>query len=180
MSSTTTYPAIPAPPPVNALSEIERNTRQTRNAVRFLAWLLGIVYALSMIGGIVIWVHISDAINAVNSPNSTNATSATLTAATAPVGNGITVKATGHNAFTYDDPVFGQVKVNETEHPGFDTVGATFLDGLPAGMSPGQAGTVEWYSDFSSGPHAGQYGTLTYTINTDGSGYSGTVAYPAG
>ena len=103
---------------------------------------------------------------------------ATVTAAGPGASNSVQVKTTGKNAFTYTDAMFGPVKVNETSHPNFDTVGATFTGGQT--MTPGQTGTVEWYSDFgSAGPHAGQYGTLTWTVNADGTGYDGIVTYPA-
>ena len=49
-------------------------------------------------------------------------------------------------------------------------------------MTPGQTGDVQWYSDFlatSGSPDAGQYGTLHWVVNAAGTGYDGTVTYPA-
>jgi hypothetical protein len=46
---------------------LERNTRQTRNAVRYIAWFLSIIYAFGLIGGIVIYTEIASAISNSNS-----------------------------------------------------------------------------------------------------------------
>jgi hypothetical protein len=114
------------------------------------------------------------------------ANAATLTAGSGNP-NGVIAKMTGNNnPAVYVDPVFGPVKANETSHAAngghaaFDTVGVTFTGGQV--MTPGQSGDVAWYSDFqpgSSSPEAGHYGTLHYTVNADGTGYSGTATYPA-
>ena len=91
------------------------------------------------------------------------------------------------NAITYQDAVFGLVQVNETQHPNFDTISAKFVDGQTAaslGMQPGQTGTVGWNSDFGTNQSSTKSvhpltGTLTYTINADGLGYTGQATYPA-
>jgi len=109
------------------------------------------------------------------------ASSANAATPTAGPGNGITSNTlTGNKsgAQTYQDPVFGLVKVNETQHPQFDTVSAKFVGTQTAaslGMYPGYSSTVGWNSDFGS--HSGQTGTLTYTINADGTGYTGQATY---
>src|SRR2546430_6993974 len=87
-----------------------------------------------------------------------------------PASNGQVGQVTGHNAANYQDPVFGHVQCNETQHPAFDTVSCKFVDGqlLPAG----QTGSVGWNSDFGNKSiHSGVTGTLTYTVNPDGAGY---------
>jgi hypothetical protein len=86
---------------------------------------------------------------------------------------------TGKSAAQYTDYVFGQVQVNETQHPKFDTVSAKFIDhtAFELGMTPGQTGTVGWNSDFGAGSIHPATGTLTYTINADGTGYTGQVTY---
>jgi hypothetical protein len=107
------------------------------------------------------------------------------TAASASTGpsNGQTTQQTGGSAANYQDPVFGHVKCNETQHPKFDTVGCTFLDGQGSGgYQPGQTYTVGWNSDFLNSGH--QTGVLTFTITTDSAGnvtgYSGQATYPNG
>ena len=113
------------------------------------------------------------------------APAAHASALTAGPGNG-TVSAsntlTGNksDAQSYNDPVFGPVKVNETQHPAFDTVSAKFTGGQT--MTPNQPGQVGWNSDFGSAALRGhtQTGLLTYTINADGTGYTGQVTYPNG
>jgi hypothetical protein len=107
-------------------------------------------------------------------------TTGTAFASTGPASNGQVGQMTGNNVKPYNDPVFGWVKVNETEHPKFDTVSAKFTDGQTAtslGMWPGETGTVGWNSDFTNPTHPGT-GTLTYTINADGLGYTGQATYP--
>ena len=103
---------------------------------------------------------------------------ATLTAATSTSqpGNGMTGKGTGKNAFTYTDD-FGPMRYNETQHPAFDTVSGTFTAGQT--MTPGTTGSTPWISDFTSGPHAGQLGTMVYTVNASGTGFDGQATYPA-
>lgn len=103
---------------------------------------------------------------------------ATLTSASVsasqPGGNGVQGKFTGNGAKTYDDGwYFGNVKYNETQHPKFDTVSGTFLSGLPAWATPGQSYDVQWQSDFGTG----QVGNLHFTINLDGSGFTGQATY---
>jgi hypothetical protein len=95
---------------------------------------------------------------------------------TAGGSNSISAHLTGKGAATYPDAVFGNVKVNETSHAKFDTVGATFIDGQT--MTPGQTGSVGWNSDFANSGH--QTGVLTWTVNADGTGYSGQATYPNG
>jgi hypothetical protein len=100
------------------------------------------------------------------------------TATAGPGSNGTTNNTlTGNKSpdQTYVDGVFGKVKVNETQHPAFDTVSAKFVDGQT--MTPNTTGQVGWNSDFGS--HAGVTGTLTYTINATGTGYTGQATYPA-
>jgi hypothetical protein len=128
----------------------------------------------------------------------TPAHAAALTASvgTAGPGNGQAGHITGKNALVYDDGVFGWVKVNETQHPNFDTISATFVtdqSGKTSRTDPGmagQTGSVPWDSDFAAtyanpngtgtpgSIHPGQ-GTMTYTVNADGSGYTGQATYPA-
>jgi hypothetical protein len=98
---------------------------------------------------------------------------------------------TGKNGLTYNDAVFGQVKINETQHPKFDTISATFIGhtATDINMVPGQTGTLPWNSDFTANyatPSGAQLpgsiggrvdGTLTYTINADGTGYTGQITY---
>jgi hypothetical protein len=116
------------------------------------------------------------------------AQAAVLTASVSSTGtNGQVGHITGKNAITYQDAVFGLVQVNETQHPNFDTISAKFVGGQTAaslGMQPGQTGTVGWNSDFGtnqSSPASVHLltGTLTYTINADGLGYTGQATYPA-
>lgn len=106
----------------------------------------------------------------------------TLAVAAAPAGastgpsNGQAGQLTGHaSPAKYIDPVFGGVQCNETQHPAFDTVSCKFTGGNPA-FVPLSTGSVGWNSDFTSSTHP--TGTLTYTINADGSGYSGQATYP--
>jgi hypothetical protein len=116
-------------------------------------------------------------------------TTGTAFASTGPASNGQVSQMTGNGskssaAQTYTDSVFGQVKVNETQHPNFDTVSAKFTGGQTAaslGMWPGETGTVGWNSDFGNAALSthSQTGTLTYTINADGTGYTGQATYPA-
>ena len=96
---------------------------------------------------------------------------------TAGGSNSISAHLTGKGAATYSDAVFGNVKVNETSHAKFDTVGATFTDGPRLDLA-GQSGSVGWNSDFLNSGH--QTGELTYTVNADGTGYSGQATYPNG
>jgi len=100
-------------------------------------------------------------------------------AASASTGqsNGQTAKLTGNNgAAVYVDGVFGPVKCNETQHPKFDTVSCRFTAGQT--QTPGTSGTfTNWYSDFNDRANSG---TLTYTINADGTGYTGQATYPNG
>jgi hypothetical protein len=103
---------------------------------------------------------------------------------------------TGKNALVYDDGTFGWVKVNETQHPNFDTISATFVTDQ-SGKTPrinldmaGQTGTVGWVSDFAPtyanptgdgtpGTIHPDQGTMTYTVNPNGSGYTGQATYPS-
>ena len=104
------------------------------------------------------------------------ATTASAMASTGP-SNGQSGQQTGHNnAAKYADPVFGPVQCNETQHPQFDTVSCKFTAGQL--LTAGSTGTVGWNSDFTSSGHT--TGVLTYTINPDGSGYTGQATYPNG
>ena len=87
-------------------------------------------------------------------------------------GNGVIAKQT----FSYTDD-FGPMRYNETQHPAFDTVSGTFTGGQT--MTPGTIGSTAWISDFTSGPHAGQLGTMVYTVNASGTGFDGQATYPA-
>jgi hypothetical protein len=118
----------------------------------------------------------------------------TSASASAPAtSNGQQGLLTGKNALVYQDAQFGWVKVNETQHPKFDTVSATFVTDatgktprVSTTFSPNYSSTVGWNSDFGTtyantpstdtSIHPGQ-GTLTYTINSDGTGYTGQVTY---
>lgn len=98
-------------------------------------------------------------------------------ASTGPATNGQTAQQTGHNnAAKYIDPVFGQVQCNETQHPQFDTVSCKFMAGQT--QAPGAIGSVGWNSDFQNSGHT--TGVLNYTINLDGTGYTGQATYPQG
>jgi hypothetical protein len=86
---------------------------------------------------------------------------------------------TGNKADSYPDPVFGPVQCNETQHPAFDTVSCKSTSGLPlTNVTPGQTGQIGWNSDFAGSTHP--TGTLTYTVNADGTGYTGQATYPNG
>ena len=91
----------------------------------------------------------------------------------APPGsdNRMTDKLTGNGAISYNDGYFHTYDTcNETQHRKFDTVSCRFEVARPelAGLS----GTVGWFSDFD-----GKIGTITYTIDADGGGYSGKATY---
>ena len=114
------------------------------------------------------------------------AQAAVLTASVSSTGtNGQVGHITGKNAITYQDAVFGLVQVNETQHPQFDTISAKFIGHTAAdlNMTPGQTGTVGWNSDFGGSTGTTTIhlvtGTLTYTINADGTGYTGPSTYLA-
>jgi hypothetical protein len=86
--------------------------------------------------------------------------------------NAVIAKAT----LSYTD-AFGQMNYTETEHPQGDTVTGTFVGGQTAatfGMQPGQTSQIGWVSDFNSSL---PQGTLTYTINAAGTGFTGTATY---
>jgi hypothetical protein len=117
----------------------------------------------------------------------------TSASASAPAtNNGQQGQLTGKNGLTYTDGVFGLVKINETQHPKFDTISATFIGhtATDIGMTPGDTSTLPWNSDFTHNyatPSGAQLpgsigdrvdGTLTYTINADGTGYTGQITYP--
>lgn len=74
--------------------------------------------------------------------------------------------------------MFGPVQCNETQHPTFDTASCKFTAGQT--MTPNQTGSVGWNSDFGATSTHASAGTLTYTINPDGTGYTGQAAYPNG
>lgn len=103
------------------------------------------------------------------------ATTASAMASTGP-SNGQSGQLTGNRATSYPDPQFGAVQCNETQHPKFDTVSCKFTAGQL--LTPGATGTVGWNSDFANSGHT--TGVLTYTINPDGSGYTGQATYPNG
>jgi hypothetical protein len=98
--------------------------------------------------------------------------------------NGQVGHITGKNAITYPDAVFGQVQVNETQHPAFDTVSAKFVDasGNPVvnpNFQPGQVIVVGWNTDFAGTTTIHPVtGTLTATINATDTGYTGQATYP--
>jgi hypothetical protein len=123
-------------------------------------------------------------------------------ASTGPVSNGQAGQITGNNATVYNDPYFGPVSCNETQHPGFDTIGCHAVvigpDGkvvkgataLPLWRPAGETNqVVGWVSDFGGNftapkngvdPYAGRSGgTLNYTVSTDGMSYTGQATYPA-
>jgi hypothetical protein len=98
-------------------------------------------------------------------------------ASTGPGSNGQTGQLTGKNAISYADPFFGNVTCNETQHPKFDTVSCSIS---PANLGlAGTSGTFTngWTSDFGD---RASVGTLTYTVNADGTGYTGQATYPNG
>jgi hypothetical protein len=51
---------------------MERYARQTRNATVFMAWLIGVLAALSLIGSIITAVEIAHLSNAINGGSSSN------------------------------------------------------------------------------------------------------------
>ena len=111
------------------------------------------------------------------------ATAAPAFASTGTGSNGSSANQTGKaGAAKYTDPVFGLVQCNETQHPQFDNVTCKFMAGQV--QTPNAAGQVGWNSDWlgTSGllPGHANTGTLTYTINADGTGYSGQATYPNG
>jgi hypothetical protein len=96
-------------------------------------------------------------------------------ASSGPNGNGQTALLTGRDAAVYTDGVFGPVKCNETQHPKFDTVECQFTAGQV--FTPGLTGTGSWSSDFGD---RANIGVITFTVNQDGTGYSGHATYPNG
>ena len=93
-------------------------------------------------------------------------------AGTAGSSNGVTDKLTGNGAAQYYDPYFRtDVTCNETQHRKFDTVSCTFADAKPE--LAGQTLTNRWFSDFVGGG----FGSITLTVNLDGTGYSGKATY---
>ena len=78
----------------------------------------------------------------------------------------------------------------ETQHAAFDTVSCKAIPGvnldgtavkgtaLLTNATPSQIGSVGWNSDFANSGHT--TGALAFTVNLDGSGYSGQATYPAG
>lgn len=107
------------------------------------------------------------------------ATAGAASASTGPAGNGQTSHMTGNKATSYTDPYFGDVQCNETSHPAFDTVSCKSVTGLPlASVTPGQAGSVGWNSDFAGNTRPGT-GSLAFTVSLDGMSYSGHATYPA-
>ena len=110
---------------------------------------------------------------------------ATLTASVgSPASNGQAGQMTGNRAAVYTDGVFGPVQCNETQHPKFDTVSCKFTAGQL--QTPGTTGTVGWNTDFTTTnegvtlPSHVNTGVLAYTVNADGSGYTGQATYPNG
>jgi hypothetical protein len=115
--------------------------------------------------------------------------------ATHPNGNSGISQMTGKNGIVYDDIYgFGWVRCNEVAHPAhngqsaFDNISCTFVtsgtDMTPVAQSAlaGTSGTYtgEWNSDFTTGPTGNLTGgTLTWTVNAAGTGYTGTATYPA-
>jgi hypothetical protein len=113
---------------------------------------------------------------------------ATLTASvSSPASNGQAGHMTGKDAAFYQDGTFGWVKVNETQHQKFDTVSATFTDATgtptPRPELAGQTFSYGWNSDFGTtdGSPTSIHpatGTLTGTVNADGTGYTAQATYP--
>jgi len=85
--------------------------------------------------------------------------------------NGVTARLTGKTSTTYNDGFFGSVTCNETQHPKFDTVECQ-INGAPRTDLAGQTITGSWFSDFD-----GTWGSITFTVNADGTGYSGKATY---
>ena len=84
--------------------------------------------------------------------------------------NRVSAKLTGNTAAAYNDGLFGAVTCNETQHRKFDTVDCAIANPRPD--LAGHTITNGWYSDFD-----GALGTITFTMNADGSGYSGKATY---
>jgi formate/nitrite transporter FocA (FNT family) len=57
--------------PQTSETRIERYARQTRNATVFLAWLAGIMVALSLIAGIIVGIEIANT-NNTNPPGTSS------------------------------------------------------------------------------------------------------------
>ena len=96
--------------------------------------------------------------------------------------NGQSGKLTGNNAAKYNDPVFGSVQCNETQHAKFDTLSCKSTTGSPlTNVAPGQVGTVGWNSDFGAVSGTTNIhpvtGTLAYTVSADGLSYTGQATY---
>ena len=72
--------------------------------------------------------------------------------------------------FSYTDN-FGPVTCSEVQHPTFDSITCTFHDFT---LTPGYVGSTPWQSDFDS---TKPLGTMTYTVNADGTGYTGIATY---
>ena len=85
--------------------------------------------------------------------------------------NGVTARLTGNANTTYNDGIFGSVTCNETQHRKFDTVQCQ-INGAPRLDLAGHTITSAWYSDFDS-----TLGSITFTVNADGTGYSGKATY---
>lgn len=85
--------------------------------------------------------------------------------------NGVTARLTGTNNTTYNDGIFGSVTCNETQHRKFDTVECQ-INGTPRTDLAGRTITNLWFSDFDGTP-----GSITFTMNLDGTGYSGKATY---
>lgn len=85
--------------------------------------------------------------------------------------NGVTARLTGNGAASYNDPFFGPVTCNETQHRKFDTVSCRLATPNPA--LAGTSDTAPWNSDFVGGGS----GSITYTVDADGAGYSGKATY---
>ncbi len=86
--------------------------------------------------------------------------------------NGMTARLTGNTSADYTDGLYGPVSCNETQHRKFDTVQCTFANARPD--LAGQTLTNGWYSDFNNSI----FGSITYTVNLDGTGFSGKAIYP--
>jgi hypothetical protein len=83
------------------------------------------------------------------------------------------VPALNTGKFSYDDGYFGPVSCDESQFAGFDLVSCTSTVGA-LWRSANETGTLagQWNSDFN-----GSAGTLTYTVNSTGTGYTGKVTY---
>jgi hypothetical protein len=75
--------------------------------------------------------------------------------------------------FSYVDVAFGNVTCHEIQTAAFEDVYCAF--DAPRSDLAGTSGSYQWTSDYDLNTQ----GTLNYKVNAEGTGYRGTVTYPA-